>query len=98
MSDRDFVVKIIEERRNKEIIIVMNSVIHEKAPEVKGVVRGELFDGFVTRPSKNNSADADVTEIGYWNMKGYIPKILLNMFMSKVVSEEYRMLWKLCLE
>ena len=76
----------------------MNSVIHEKAPEVKGIVRGELFDGFITRPSKSNPMDAEVIEIGYWNMKGYMPKMLLNMFMSKFISEEYKMLWKLCLE
>lgn len=76
----------------------MNSIKHEKIPEIKGVVRAEMFDGFVTRPSKTNPNDAEVIEIGYWNFKGYMPKMLLNMFMSKLISEEYKGLWKLCLE
>ena len=74
----------------------MNSVKHDKVPEIKGVVRAEMFDGFVTKLSKSNPKDAEVIEIGYWNFKGYMPKMLLNMFMSKIVAEEYKTFWKLC--
>ncbi len=39
-------------------------------PPVKGVVRGELFEGSVSEKMLDSPSDTKITRLGYWNLKG----------------------------
>jgi hypothetical protein len=85
LSDRDFVyeTKINVDKALKSVEILIKSIEHKDAPEVKGVIRGELFKSRYFLKSLNGGEDTYLEVEILADPKGSVPKWVVNLFQSK---------------
>uniref|UniRef100_A0A914D4N9 START domain-containing protein n=1 Tax=Acrobeloides nanus TaxID=290746 RepID=A0A914D4N9_9BILA len=90
VKGRDFVVARLKRTVNGSGYIVAKSIDLPELPEIQNFVRGWIHLGagrFAPHPTKPN-----VTIIDYImciDLKGYIPKMLVNTVMAKLVLKDY---------
>ncbi len=84
LSDRDFIysVDFKVDKENKSAEIMIENATHQDAPEVPGVIRGELLSSrYYLKSLENNSKTHIEVEI-LADPKGSIPKWVVNIFQS----------------
>jgi hypothetical protein len=85
IADRDFVCASGRKKIGDKIVIASRSVVTDKYPEIKGVVRGEVYhSGFVLE-----KMDDETTHINYLTMadpKGWIPGWMTNLAGSEMMG------------
>jgi hypothetical protein len=80
-SNRDLVQAETVRRDEDKIMIVMKNATHEKAPVRKNFVRAELFpSSFIIRPDESNPGSSKMTVLAQFDMKGVLPKFVVNHF------------------
>jgi len=100
ISERDFV-QIRDFRLNypekDNIVMSFKSCLHPKAPPVKGRVRAEThISGYIMRPSTKAPNSTDFCIVSQSDIKGNIPKIVVNMASGKAPAEWINKLVKAC--
>lgn len=82
ISDRDFVysVDVKVNKADKTVDILIENAVHEGAPEVKGVVRGELRSSRYLLRSIDNGLKTHIEVEILADPKGSIPKWVVNFF------------------
>jgi len=100
ISERDFVQKRnyqFDYPEKGHITMSFKSTKHDNVPPVKGRVRGETyFAGYILRPSKKSSNSTDLCILSQVDIKGNIPKSIVNMVAGKAPAEWVNKLTKAC--
>jgi len=100
ISERDFV-QIrnfkLDYPEKGQILMTFQSQTHAKAPPVKGRIRAETnIAGYIIKPSSRAPNSTDICIISQVDIKGNIPKIIVNMASGKAPAEWVNKLVKAC--
>ncbi|XP_077978573.1 uncharacterized protein LOC144434010 [Glandiceps talaboti] len=99
-TDRDFVMASTTraDEDNKRHIILYKDCVHPDKPPNSTFIRGDtMVNGLIIRPDDKDAESSKVTLIQQFNMKGWIPKFLLNrLTLARALGLREQMLeyWK----
>jgi len=102
IANRDFV----QERKHRvnypepgDIIISSRSINHPAMPPQKHIIRGEIIiSGYIIRPSQKDPRSSELVIINQSDIKGYIPKTIVNHAVAKAPLEWVDKMMKACVE
>jgi len=100
ITERDFVQKrnfAFDYPEKGSIIMSFESCTHPSAPPLKNRIRGEThIAGYVMRPSTTRPGSTDFCIISQIDIKGSIPKAIVNMVAGKAPADWVKKLTKAC--
>jgi len=100
ISERDFV-QIrnykLDYPQKDHIVMSFKSVNHPKAPPMKGRIRAEThIAGYIMKPSEKDPNSTDFCIVSQSDIKGNIPKVIVNMASGKAPAEWIKRLIQAC--
>jgi hypothetical protein len=83
--------------KKNHMIISFMSVTHPAVPPIKGNVRGEThIAGYVIKPNDEDPESTDICVLSQVDIKGLIPKFVVNLVAGKQPAEWILKLEKAC--